>query len=207
MSLRPYSDHPIRRVLQFLSDLFVIAWVAAWAWVGKFVHDVVAAMAQAGFMLQSGAAGLSSSLNDAGRNVGGVPLVGDKLATPLTSAGGAAAGLAGAGKDLGDNILTTALVMGLLVALVPAAFALVIWGALRLRFARRAAGSAALSRSPGGERLLALRALSSRPLRQLAAVSDDPVEAWMRDDTEAVRALAALELRRSGVRPPRQISA
>jgi hypothetical protein len=57
-----------------------------------------------------------------------------------------------------------------------------------------------LASTPGGEQLLALRALANRPLRKLTSVSLDPVGAWRRGDIIAIRGLAALELRSAGIR-------
>jgi hypothetical protein len=57
-----------------------------------------------------------------------------------------------------------------------------------------------LAATPAGEQLLALRALANRPLVKLAAIHGDPVGAWRSHDAAAIRGLAALELRASGVR-------
>jgi hypothetical protein len=39
-------------------------------------------------------------------------------------------------------------------------------------------------------------------MHRLARLADDPVEAWQRGDREVVRALALLELRDAGLKPP-----
>jgi hypothetical protein len=59
--------------------------------------------------------------------------------------------------------------------------------------------SAGLATSPAGEELLALRALTNRPLPELRTVAEDPLEAWRSGDPDAVRRLAALELEAAGV--------
>jgi len=68
----------------------------------------------------------------------------------------------------------------------------------RLAAARRAATAARLrdAGAGAGEELLALRALTSRPLEELLAVAPDPMEAYRRGDHAA---LAALELRANGL--------
>ena len=91
-------------------------------------------------------------------------------------------------------------VLGLVVALAPILSVVAVWAALRWRFARRAGATALLATSPGGQHLLALRALAGRPLHELVAVSDDPVAAWDAEDPDVTRALADLETRRWGVR-------
>ena len=50
--------------------------------------------------------------------------------------------------------------------------------------------------------LFALRAMANQPMPRLAAVSDDPAGAWRRGDDEVIHALALLELREVGLRPP-----
>jgi hypothetical protein len=88
-----------------------------------------------------------------------------------------------------------------LVAMVGVLPALVIWLPLRIRYARLA-GAAVACRERDAD-LLALRALTSVPVRRLRTVTDDPASSWRRGDPDVVRALAALELRRLGLRAPR----
>jgi hypothetical protein len=57
---------------------------------------------------------------------------------------------------------------------------------------------------PTGEDLLALRALATRPLNQLAGLGPDVAGAWRRGDPATVSALAALELRDLGLQPVRR---
>lgn len=73
------------------------------------------------------------------------------------------------------------------------------WLFLRVRFFRRQWTAVTLASTLAGE-LLALRALANRPLPKLAAVTADPVGAWRSQDRTAIRGLAALELRATGIR-------
>jgi hypothetical protein len=50
--------------------------------------------------------------------------------------------------------------------------------------------------------LFALRAMANQPLHVLARISSDPAGDWRRRDPAVVRALAAVELRSAGLRPP-----
>ena len=50
--------------------------------------------------------------------------------------------------------------------------------------------------------LFALRAMANQPMPRLAKVSDDPAGAWRRGDLDVIHALALLELKDSGLRPP-----
>ena len=87
-------------------------------------------------------------------------------------------------------------------ALVPILIVGLFWFALRLRFARRASAAQRFIDAAPDLDLFALRAMAKQPMPRLAAVSDDPAGAWRRGDDEIIRALALLELREVGLRPP-----
>jgi hypothetical protein len=200
MPLRPYADRPGRFALQVVGDVLVAAWTAAWIWVAFQVHDAVVTLSGIGVRLRDGAGGISSNLAEAGNGVRRVPLVGDALAHPLTSAAGAAQHVAGAGQQLATDLTGFALWLAVgvaVLAIVPLAGP---WLALRWRYARRAGAAAGLATSPGGARLLALRAMANQPARRLIAIDPDPVAAWDRRDPAVITALARLELRQMGLR-------
>jgi hypothetical protein len=44
--------------------------------------------------------------------------------------------------------------------------------------------------------------MANQPMPRLARVSDDPAGAWRRGDRDIIRALALLELKEAGLRPP-----
>lgn len=90
--------------------------------------------------------------------------------------------------------------LALAVAAPPILALMMPWLFLRVRFFRRKWTAVTLASTWAGEQLLALRALANRPLPKLAAVSADPVGAWRDQDPIAIRGLAALELRASGIR-------
>lgn len=195
----PYATRPHRFLMQFVSDVVVIGWIVIWTLVGMAVHTAVSTIASVGSQLQSGATGISQNLESAGDSVDGVPLVGGALAAPLTAAAEAAVDLAGAGESLHDTASWLAWVLALAVAATPILAVAGPWLYLRARFFRRKWTAVALAATPAGEKLLALRALANRPLRKLTAVNVDPVGAWRRDDPVAVRGLANIELRATGV--------
>nr|BFF13551.1 hypothetical protein GCM10025699_48540 [Microbacterium flavescens] len=89
--------------------------------------------------------------------------------------------------------------VGLVVAGLPVVVILLTWLRRRIVFVRRASSVSALLRSPGGDDLLALRALSTLDARELAAVTPNPVAAWRAGDVDTVRRLADLALRDAGV--------
>jgi hypothetical protein len=196
----PYAATPGRALIQATSDVMVILWLVLWFLIGKAVHTAISAFAEVGRKVEGGANGIAGNLDSAGNSAGKIPLVGDTVKTPLRAAGNAARDLAGAGHGLDERATTLAIILALAVAIPPALAVAVPWLLLRLRFARRAGAAAALARTPGGDRLLALRALANRPLRRVLTVGPDPVEAWRKGDPETIRQLAALELRAAGLK-------
>jgi len=187
-------------MVQAAADVLVVLWLVLWFLVGKAVHTAVSAFAEVGRKVEGGANGIAGNLDSAGNGAGKIPLVGDTVSTPLRAAGGAARDLASAGHGLDQRATTLAIILALAVAIPPALAVFVPWLLLRLRFARRAGATATLANSPGGDRLLALRALTNRPLARVLKVGPDPVEAWRRGDAETIRQLAALELRAVGLK-------
>lgn len=195
-----YADRPVVRARQVLTDLFVLAWVWFWVWAAMWLYDVVAKLAVPGERLESAGTGIEDNLADAGSKVDRIPAVGDALASPLQKAAGAAEAIADAGRQQQETVRDIALALSLILLTVPLGLVLFGWLPLRIRWIRRARAAAALRRASAGRDLLALRALATQPLRRLAAVGPDPVNAWREGDAEAVDALAALELRSLGLR-------
>ncbi|BBX29256.1 hypothetical protein GCM10009632_53750 [Mycolicibacterium alvei] len=185
---------------QLFSDVAVITWTAVWILVGMAVHSAVSTIAEVGRQVESGANGVADNLGSAGDSTDSVPLVGDTLSKPLRAASEAALDIAGAGHNLNSTASWLAWVLALAVAAAPILFVAMPWLYLRVRFFRRKWTAITLASTAAGEQLLALRALANRPLAKLTAVSDDPVGAWRSQDQQAIRGLAALELRSAGMR-------
>ena len=196
----PYASTPGRLLWQVVSDVVVLTWITIWVWVGAAVHSAVSTLAEFGYQVESGANGVAGNLDNAGESADGVPLGGGALAGPLRGAGDAAREIAGAGQSLGVTAGWLSWLLARAVAAPPILALVMPWLFLRLRFYRRKWTAVTLSSTWAGEELLALRALANRPLPKLAAVSPDPVGAWRHQDRIAIRGLAALELRASGIR-------
>jgi hypothetical protein len=196
----PYAATPGRAIVQASADFIVLLWVVLWFLIGRLVHTAIDGFAAVGRSVESGSNGIAGNLDSAGNGAGRIPLVGDTVSKPLRAAGGAARDLAGAGHGLDQKATTLALVLALAVAIPPILAVVVPWLLLRLRFARRAGAAAELARTPGGERLLALRALTNRPMSRVLAVGADPVEGWRSGDPEIITRLATLELRAVGLK-------
>ena len=198
--LLPYAATPGRAFLQAGADFLVLLWVLLWVVIGRLVHRTIDGFAEAGQKVEHGANGIAGNLDGAGNSAAKIPLVGNTVRSPLRAAGAAARDLAGAGHGLDQKATALAIILALAVAVPPALAVLVPWLLLRLRFARRAGAAAELARSPGGDRLLALRALTNRPLSRVLGCADDPVEGWRIGDPEVIGRLAALELRSVGLK-------
>ncbi|WP_203996189.1 hypothetical protein [Micromonospora lutea] len=200
--MKIYADRFPTALRQLLTDLLVIAWVYATIRGALWVHDLVQKLAVPGQKLEGAGGGLADNLAEAGGKVGRVPLVGDELTAPFGRAADAARSLAEAGRDQQELVdqLALALAVGLLI--VPLSLVVFGWLPLRIRWMRRAGSAATLATAPAGRDLLALRALASQPLRELTRIAPDVAEAWRQGDEATVDALAALELRRLGLRTP-----
>jgi hypothetical protein len=195
----PYASSPGRLLTQLVSDATVAAWTYLWLLVGLAVHAAISTIAAVGRQVESGADGVAGNLDSAGSSADHIPLVGDTISKPLTAASGAALDIAGAGHTLDTTASWLAVVLAIAVAAPPIAGVAMPWLVLRLRFFRRKRAVLALAATAPGQQLLALRALTKRPLRKLAAVSPDPVGAWRHQDPATIGALAALELRSAGL--------
>lgn len=196
----PYSTRPLRLFGQLISDVTVSVWTVIWVIVGLAVHDAIATIAVAGGQVESGSKGIAGNLASAGHGAQHIPLLGDAVSRPLTEASDAALDIAGAGHSLNATASWLAVVLALAVSSTPILAVAMPWLFLRVRFFRRKWAVSGLAATAAGQQLLALRALTNRPPRKLAAVGADPVAGWRYEDPVTVRALAALELRAAGIR-------
>lgn len=196
---RIYAETPHVRTRQVLADLATAAWIVLWVAVGLQVYDLVMVLAVPGDQLSD----VGTSLADGARRIRdaleGTPLIGGGLAAPFGA-------LADAGRELGDVGEATrraahrlGLWLGLVSAGVPIALVLAPKLVRRTAWSRRATAAVRLRDDPGAIQLLAFRAVATRPLAELHAVSSDP----LRDLRDRPHALAALELAELGVLPSR----
>jgi hypothetical protein len=195
----PYATTPGRLAAQLFSDFAIFLWTALWLLVGTAVYDAISTIAEAGRQVENGANGIAGNLASAGHGAQHIPVLGDAVSKPLTSASDAALDIAAAGNSLDATASWLAVLLALAVVAVPLLIVVMPWLLLRLRFFRRKWTVTGLAATPAGEQLLALRAVTNRPPRKLVALSADPVGGWRREDPVTIRALAALELRSAGV--------
>jgi hypothetical protein len=79
----PYATTPARLLRQLISDIVVFVWSVIWVLVGTAVHAAVAAIAEVGQQVETGANGVADNLDTAGDRTGHLPLVGEALSKPL----------------------------------------------------------------------------------------------------------------------------
>jgi hypothetical protein len=198
--VRFYADRLPTAIRQLITDLVVVIWVYAWIRAGLWVHEMVLKLGVPGEKLQSAGTGIADNLADAGGKVGRVPLVGGELTKPFAGAAGAARAIAEAGRQQQEIVGNVSLIVAIVSVSLPLALVLFLWLPLRLRWMRRAGVASVVRDQPAGRDLLALRALASRPLDQLAKLGPDIAQSWRNGDAAAVDALAELELRDLGLR-------
>lgn len=200
--MRLYARPSLRLVRQVLSDLFVVAWTAAWWSVGRLVDAAIRALAEPARQTATVTSALKRQVADAAAQAGSLAMVGDGLRQPFDGIAGNLDGIVAAANAQVASLEQAATVAGAVVFLVPVALLVARWLPARLRFARHARTTLALLNAPGGTELLALRALTRRSLPELKAAASDPVGAWRRGDPDALARLADLELASAGVKRP-----
>jgi hypothetical protein len=199
--MRFYAERPGRFLLQLAADVLVVLWVWLCVEVSRAARAAVLELQSPADTLTGAGDGIRGAFDGAAQTAGRLPLVGEDLARALGAGTGAGDSIATAGRELAGTVATIAAGTALGIAVLGIVPVLLVWVPLRLRYARTA-GSAAQIRAVDTD-LLALRAITRQPVRRLLRVSADPAAAWRRDDRDVVHALAALELRSLGLRPPR----
>ncbi|MGE3289572.1 MAG: hypothetical protein AB7J32_26215 [Pseudonocardia sp.] len=198
--MRFYAETPVRVTLQVLADVLVLVWVYLCVTGALAARDVLLTLQRPAETLTGAGEGIRDAFTSAAGTAAGIPFVGDELASALGHGTAAGTSLADAGTQTAETVATVATSTAVGLVAVFALPVVVVWLALRVRYARLATAAVAVREADTD--LLALRALAGVRVARLLAVSPDPASAWRRDDRDVVRALAALELRRLGLRAP-----
>ena len=146
--------------------------------VARTVHDFLLRLQNPARSLAGAGDSIRGAFDDAARTASGVPFVGEELARALGRGTGAGDLLAAAGREQVEAIATVAFGVGAGIVLLGAMPVLLMWLPLRLRYARLA-HSAVVARAVDSD-LLALRAITRRPVPQLLRIAPDPAAAWRR---------------------------
>jgi hypothetical protein len=166
------------------------------------VHGAVLVLAEPGRAVADLGGSVAGSMTSAADVADGVPGVGDELAAPFEALADASGSVSGAGVAAQDAVGTLATVLAVVLVVLPVGWLALRWLPRRLDYAREASAAARLVSGTPDLELLAARALATAPLPRLAALPAGTGAAWRAGDPAAVRALAALELRRLGLRAP-----
>jgi hypothetical protein len=197
-----YADYPGRRALQVAGDVVTVVWVVTMVKLAGAVHDAALTLAAPGERMASAGTGLAAQLREAGAAVADIPLVGDQVAAPFEGAGDAADRIARAGTAQAAAAGDLAFWLAVVTATVPVLIVLAVYLPGRWRFVREATAGQRFMDGSADLDLFALRAMANQPMHRLARISDDPAGAWRRGDPQVVFALAELELKNAGMRPP-----
>ena len=195
-----YSQFPAARTRQILADILGVIATILVVTAGLAVTAAIRTLGQFGRDLENAGEGIRSGLSDAADNLGGVPLIGDGIRVPLDAAASAGTAVADAGRGQQEFVEFVAVGAGWAVVLFPLLILALIWIWPRSRFVRRSTTMRRLLEAGMTGDTLAVRAMARAPLAELARVHPDPAAAWRAQDADAIRALAALVLRRSGIR-------
>ncbi len=201
--MKLYSDIPARRATQVVADVGMVLWVVLWVRVAQRVHETTMELAGPGRDLAGAGSSFRGTMTSAGDGVDDLPLLEDRVATPFRSAAGVGSEIEQVGNDLVAAVERVALLLAITTAMVPVLIVGAFWLVQRLRFVRRAGAAQRFIDAAPDLDLFALRAMANQPMPRLAKVSDDPAGAWRRGELDVIHALALLELRESGLRPPR----
>ena len=202
--MRFYPEVRGRRAATVLADLAVLVALVLLGWLGLVVHDAVDRLAVLGEGVRDSGGAIQDGFDTVADAVDDAPVVGDRLADGLRSAGeGSGGDIAELGERGEDAVHRLALVLGLLTFALPAA--LLLWRVLpgRLRQIRQlTAASRVLAEPDSAERrrVVAMRAAFSLPYGQLLEHTHDPL-----GDLAAERydALVRAALADAGLRAPR----
>jgi hypothetical protein len=195
--MKLYAELPAYRTRQIIGDLFLVAWLVVWIWIGMSTFELIENLAEPGRLLESSGSNIAGSASSISDRVAEVPVVGRYLEIPFGSLEQAGETLVDAGRAQQDSVRTLALWAGVLVAALPILWLLVRWGSHRWAWVRQASAVQMLRVDPARLQLLALRAIATRPLTDLLRASEDPAGAY---GSGNYAPLAALELERLGLK-------
>jgi hypothetical protein len=197
-----YAESPALQARQVAADVGMLAWTVLWIVVARVVHGAVLVLAEPGRAVEDLGASVARNMDSAADAADGVPVVGDDLAAPFDALAAAGGSVSGAGQAAQDAVGTLATVLAVVLVAVPVGWLLLRWLPARLRYVRDAGAARRLLAGTPDLDVLAARALATAPLARLATLPAGTAAAWHAGDPTAVRALAALELGRLGLRLP-----
>jgi hypothetical protein len=195
-----YADRGAVRARQLTGDLTMVAVTVLAVWLARELRGTILALDGAAQGLMDSGETVSSGARSAAEAVEGIPAVGGALASPFTTIAGAGTQITSAGAQTSDAVHTLALLLPGLLAGILVGYVLFRLLPARIRWVQEAAEVRRLLASSDAARLLAHRAVATRPLRELRRRLDDPAAALAEERWDE---LAGVELHALGLRPRR----
>ncbi|MGI8773763.1 MAG: hypothetical protein ACR2KQ_01930 [Actinomycetota bacterium] len=195
--MKIYAETPHVKTRQIVFDILVVIWILVWIRIGMAMHDLIAKLSGPGRTIESAGAGFSDNLQSLSERAADVPLVGDRLRAPFDSAAGAGRELQAAGVAHQEIVMSVALWLGILLAVIPIGYVLLRYLPDRIRWVREASAAARLRIDADDLHLFALRAIATKPLYELRRACSDPARCLVEGN---YRPLAAVELASLGLK-------
>ena len=151
------------------ADVAVVAWCAAWIWMGFTISDDIRGLTELSGTLRT----VGHAMVQTGDTVAALeslPIVGDRAATGADTIRAAGASAVESARTSGDSVRRSALLLGLSVALIPTLPVLLLHVPRRVAAIRRRRSLLAALAAGRGDDIapyLALRALVELPLEAL----------------------------------------
>jgi hypothetical protein len=194
--MKLYAELPRYRVRQLARDSLTLLWIALWARIGVRIHELVAALAGPGRIVEGAGNDLVRSAEEASRGLADVPVIGGALRVPFEAIAGAGRTLHAAGSTQQEVVATLAVWLGICIAAIPIGYALLKYVPDRVRWVREATAAEGIRLDADDLQIFALRAAVNRSLSELRAATPDPGGALAAGDYAA---LARLELQALGL--------
>jgi hypothetical protein len=168
-----------------LLDVALLAWTAAWIWMGITVGQEVRGLTE----LSDTAARSGAAVAEVGDLVAGLPLIGDEAtgaADDVATAGRDAVAAAGGARESARRL---GVLLGLSIAVIPISPVLLLYVPARIamhRERRTLRAALARGRTADLDRLLAERAVTHLPYHRLRRAAHDPGAALRRGEFAAL---------------------
>lgn len=197
--MKLYADTTAKRVAQVLGDVAVL--VLAWLLIRQALRlrEQILGFRAAAAHVESSGQSVSRGAEAAGSALTEVPVVGGALGAPFAAVADAGRELSAAGAEAGASIDSLGLFLPLLLIGLLLGYVLFLYLPRRIAWVREVAEVRRLQGSEHAERLLAHRALATRPFRELRETVANPADALAARDWGP---LARAELHALGLRTP-----
>lgn len=198
--MRIYARPSMLLVRQLLIDALIVLWIWGWWKLSALTHDRIAALAAPADASVDALSTIGAGIDQAGAAAGNIPLVGAQVRRPLVALSGDVTELMHTAGAQAEATRQTAESIGFWMFLVPSALAVVVFCWRKYRYARTTLRLARLNAAPGGELLLAWRAVANVPLNVLAHLPH-AITGLQGGDQATIRTLANLARLEAGMAP------